>query len=119
MNEWTGACPGSSDSLEMRVSSPKSWQGNWLSTRRKHHTVEQIVKKLRDGEAMLQAGQAVAEMVQVLSVSEQPYCRWKSKFGGMKSEQAKRLNELELKNARLKKLLAQAEQDEGIAQNSA
>ena len=82
--------------------------------RRKQHSAEQIVKKLRDAETMLHAGKTVSEVVQVLEVSEQTYYRWKSKYGGMKVEEAKRLKELEVENARLKKLLAEAELDKAM-----
>lgn len=85
-----------------------------MSKKRKHHTAEQIVKKLRDAETMLTAGKSVAEVVQVLEVSEQTYYRWKSKYGGMQAEEAKRLKELEQENARLKKLLAEAELDKAM-----
>lgn len=80
----------------------------------KRHSPEQIVQKLRDGDAMLNAGKTVAEVVQHLGVSEQTYYRWKSQYGGMKSEEAKRLKELEVENARLKKLLAEAELDKAM-----
>lgn len=82
--------------------------------RRKHHSAEQIVKKLRDAETMLVAGKTVAEVVQALAVSEQTYYRWKSKYGGMQVAEAKRLKELEVENARLKKLLAEAELDKAM-----
>lgn len=85
-----------------------------MSTKRKHHTAEQIVKKLRDAETMLVAGKTVAEVARVLEISEQSYYRWKSKYGGMKSEEAKRLKELEVENTRLKKLLAEAELDKAM-----
>ena len=80
----------------------------------KRHSPEQIVQKLRDGDAMLNAGKTVAEVVQHLGVSEQTYYRWKTQYGGMKSEEAKRLKELEIENARLKKLLAEAELDKAM-----
>lgn len=80
----------------------------------KRHSPEQIVQKLRDGDAMLNAGKSVAEVVQHLGVSEQTYYRWKNQYGGMKSEEAKRLKELEIENARLKKLLAEAELDKAM-----
>lgn len=60
------------------------------------------------------AGKTVAEVVQVLEVSEQTYYRWKNKYGGMKAEEAKRLKELEVENSRLKKLLAEAELDKAM-----
>jgi putative transposase len=44
----------------------------------KRHSPEQIVSKLRDGDAMLNAGKGVAEVVQHLGVSEQTYYRWKT-----------------------------------------
>jgi len=82
--------------------------------RRKRHSAEQIVKKLRDAETMLSAGKTVAEVVQVLEISEQSYYRWKAKYGGMQAAEAKRLKELEVENARLKKLLAEAELDKSM-----
>lgn len=80
----------------------------------KRHSPEQIVQKLRDGDAMLNAGKSVAEVLQHLGVSEQTYYRWKNQYGGMKPEEAKRLKELEIENARLKKLLAEAELDKAM-----
>lgn len=82
--------------------------------RRKRHSAEQIVKKLRDAETMLTAGKTVAEVVQALEISEQSYYRWKAKYGGMQAAEAKRLKELEVENARLKKLLAEAELDKSM-----
>ena len=82
--------------------------------RRKRHSAEQIVKKLRDAETMLSAGKTVAEVIQALEISEQSYYRWKAKYGGMQAAEAKRLKELEVENARLKKLLAEAELDKSM-----
>lgn len=74
--------------------------------RRKRHTPEQIVKKLRDADAMLNAGQELAIVLQTLEISESTFERWRKQFGGMKSEEAKRLKELEDENKRLKQLVA-------------
>lgn len=74
--------------------------------RRKRHSPEQIVKKLRDGEAMLNAGKDLAAVLQALEVSEATYHRWRNQYGGMKSEEAKRLSALEDENKRLKQLVA-------------
>ena len=82
--------------------------------RRQRHSPEQIVKKLRDADAMLNAGQDEAAVLQTLEVSEATYLRWRNQYGGMKSEEAKRLKELEEENKRLKKLLAEAELDKSI-----
>lgn len=79
--------------------------------RRKRHSPEQIVKKLRDADAMLNAGQDLAAVLQALEVSEQTYYRWRNQYGGMKSEEAKRLKELEDENRRLKHLVAEKELD--------
>ena len=74
--------------------------------RRQRHSPEQIVKKLRDGEAMLGAGKDLAAVLQALEVSEGTWNRWRNQYGGMKSEEAKRLKELEDENRRLKQLVA-------------
>lgn len=74
--------------------------------RRKRHSPEQIVKKLRDADAMLNAGQDLAAVYQSLEVSEATYHRWRNQYGGMKSTEAKRLSELEDENKRLKQLVA-------------
>lgn len=85
-----------------------------MTKRRKRHTPEQIVRKLRDGDAMLGAGKELAAVLQALEVSEATWHRWRAQYGGMKAEEAKRLKELEQENARLKKLLAEAELDKAM-----
>jgi hypothetical protein len=74
--------------------------------RRKRHTPEQIVRKLRDAEAMLNAGQDQAAVLQALEVTEATYLRWRNQYGGMKSEEAKRLKQLEDENKKLKEIVA-------------
>jgi transposase-like protein len=85
-----------------------------MTKRRKRHTPEQIVKKLRNADAMLNAGQELAAVLQALEVSEASYHRWRKQYGGMKADEARRLKELEQENARLKKLLAEAELDKAM-----
>lgn len=75
-------------------------------TKTKRHSAEQIIRKLREADTMLSAGKSVGEVIQKLGVSEQTYYRWKQQYGGMKAEEAKRLKEFEVENARLKKLVA-------------
>lgn len=82
--------------------------------KRKRHSAEQIVKKLEDAERRLTAGQSIAQMCQALEVSEATFHRWRNQYGGMKAQEAKRLKELEQENARLKKLLAEAELDKAM-----
>lgn len=74
--------------------------------RRRRHSPEQVVKKLRDADAMLNAGQDVAAVLQALAVSESTLDRWRKQYGGMKSEEAVRLKKLEDENRRLKQLVA-------------
>lgn len=79
--------------------------------RRRRHTPEQIVRKLRDAEAMLNAGKEEAVVLQTLEVSQSTYERWRAQYGGMKAEAAKRLKELEDENKRLKEIVAEKELD--------
>jgi len=74
--------------------------------RRKRHSPEQVVRKLRDADAMLNAGKDLAAVLQVLEISEATYGRWRSQYGGMKAEEAVRLKKLEDENKRLKQLVA-------------
>jgi putative transposase len=82
--------------------------------KRTRHSPGQIIKKLRDADGMLAAGRTVGEVCQSLGVSEATLQRWRSQYGGMKAEEARRLKELEEENKRLKKLLAEAELDKAI-----
>lgn len=75
--------------------------------KRKRYTEEQIIGILKAYEA----GAKVADLVRQHGISEQSFYRWKSKFGGMEVSDAKRLRELESENAKLKRLLAEAELD--------
>lgn len=82
--------------------------------KRTRHTPEQIVSKLREAEAMLAAGRTVAQVVQALGVSEPTFSRWRDQYGGMKAEEARRLKELEVENARLKRAVADLTLDNQI-----
>jgi putative transposase len=82
--------------------------------KRKRHSPEQIIRKLRDADAMLAGEKTIGQVCQALEVSEQTFHRWRQQYGGMKAEEAKRLKELEDENRRLKKLLAEAELDKAI-----
>ena len=80
-------------------------QGNPM--KKKNHTPEQIIRKLRKVEALTAQGQTVAEAVKAIEVSEQTYYRWRREYGQMSKDQLKRLKELEKENRRLKKLVAE------------
>jgi putative transposase len=73
----------------------------------KRHSPEQIVRKLRQSEARLAAGASIPEAARELGISEATFHRWRTQYGGMSSQEAKRLKELEKENARLKKLVAE------------
>ena len=74
--------------------------------KRHRHTPEQAVRKVREGERLLNDGKDLAEILRVLEISEATWNRWRSQYGGMKASEAKRLRELEAENARLKRLVA-------------
>ena len=82
--------------------------------KRHRHTPEQIVRKLREGDRLLNEGKDLAEVLRHLGVSGSSWNRWRAQYGGMKANEAKRLRELESENARLKKLLAEAELDKSM-----
>ena len=85
-----------------------------FTMKRRRHTPEQIVRKLRTADGLLAAGKDVGEVARQLEVSEQTYHRWRNQYGGMKADDARRLKELERENGRLKKLLAEAELDKSM-----
>jgi len=82
--------------------------------KRKRHSPEQIIAKLREADAILGTGGSIAQVCQRLEVSEATLHRWRHQYGGMKAEEAKRLKELEQENGRLKKLVADLSLDKQI-----
>jgi putative transposase len=73
----------------------------------KGYSPEQIVRKLRQAEGELANGSTIAAVARKLGISEATFHRWRNRYGGMSSQEAKRLKELEKENARLKKLVAE------------
>jgi transposase-like protein len=86
---------------------------------RKGHTTEQIVNKLRQADVELAKGQSIAAVCKMIGITDQTYYRWRKEYGGLKVDQAKRFKELEQENARLKRLLADAELDKAILREAA
>ncbi len=78
--------------------------------KQKRYTEEQIIRILKAHEA----GAKVSDLIREHGMSEQSFYRWKSKYGGMEVSEAKRLKDLEAENAKLKKLLAEAELDKAM-----
>jgi len=86
---------------------------------RKRYSAEQIVNKLRQADVLLSQGQTVSQASKQIGVTDQTYFRWRKEYGGLKTDQARRLKELEKENARLKRLLADAELDKAILREAA
>jgi putative transposase len=77
--------------------------------KRRRHTPEQIVRKLREADRLLAEGQEVPDVAKTLEISEATYHRWRAQYGGLKADDIKRLKELETENARLKRIVADKE----------
>ena len=80
----------------------------------KRFTTEQIIQHLREAEVLLSQDKTVAQVCKQIGITEQTYYRWRKEYGGIRTDQAKRLKDLEKENARLKRLLADAELDKAI-----
>jgi putative transposase len=72
----------------------------------KRHTPEQIISKLREAEVLIAQGATIPVAAKQIGVTEQTFYRWRTEYGGMRVDQAKRLKELETENTRLKKIVA-------------
>ena len=86
---------------------------------KKRHKPEEIVAKLRQVDVMVSQGQSVADAVRAIGVTEVTYYRWRSEYGGMKLDQVKRLKELEVENARLRKAVSDLTLDKLILKEAA
>ena len=86
---------------------------------RKRHSTEQIISKLREAEIELAKGRSIREVCKHLGITDQTYYRWRKEYGGLKTDQAKRLKELERENARLKKVVADLALDKAILKEAA
>lgn len=86
---------------------------------RKRYRAEEIIQLLREAEVLLAQGQKTPQACKKLGITEQTFYRWRREYGGLKVDQARRLKDLEKENARLKKLLAEAELDKAILKEAA
>ncbi len=80
---------------------------------------EQIIGRLREAEVMISQGVTVDEVCRKIEVTRQTYYRWRKEYGGMRTDQAYRLKQLEKENARLKKLVADLSLDNQILKEAA
>ena len=85
----------------------------------KHHSVDQIISKLRRADVELGKGKKVPEVCKLIGIAEQTYYRWRQKYGGMQPEMVKELKALQNENARLKKMVAEQALDMEILKEAA
>ncbi len=83
------------------------------------HSTEQIIRKLREAEVELAKGRSVRDVCKQLGVTDQTYYRWRKEYGGIRTDQARRLKELERENGRLKKVVADLTLDNVILKEAA
>jgi transposase-like protein len=83
------------------------------------HSTEQIIRKLREAEVELAKGRSVHDVCKQLGVTNQTYYRWRKEYGGIRTDQARRLKELERENGRLKKVVADLTLDNVILKEAA
>jgi len=86
---------------------------------RKRHKPEEIVAKLRRVDVLVSQGQSVADAVRGIGVTEVTYYRWRQEFGGLKTDQVKRMKELEAENARLRRAISDLTLDKMILAEAA
>ena len=85
---------------------------------RKGYTAEEIVAKLRQVDVLVSQGQKIADAIRQIGVSEVTYYRWRQEYGGLKTEQVKRLKELETENTRLRRAISDLTLDKLILQEA-
>ncbi len=73
---------------------------------RKRYTTEQIIGLLRQAEVMVGRGCSMEEVLREIDVTANTYYRWRKEYGGLGMDQARRLKDLEIENARLKRAVA-------------
>jgi putative transposase len=86
---------------------------------KKRYTPEEIVAKLRQVDVLVSQGQNIADAIRQIGVSEVTYYRWRQEYGGLKTEQIKRLKELETENTRLRRAVSDLTLDKLILQEAA
>jgi transposase len=85
----------------------------------KRHKPEEIVAKLRQVDVLVSQGMPLADAIRSIAVTEVTYYRWRNEYGGLKSDQVKRLKDLETENGRLRKAVSDLTLDKLILQEAA
>ncbi len=86
---------------------------------KKRHKPEEIVAKLRQVDVLVSQGTSMADAIRQIGVSEVTFYRWRQEFGGLKTDQVKRLKALELENSRLRKAVSDLTLDKLILTEAA
>jgi putative transposase len=86
---------------------------------RKRYKPEEIVAKLRQVDVLVSQGQSLADAIRQIGVSKVTYYRWRQEFGGLKTEQIKRLKDLELENGWLRRVVSDLTLDKLILTEAA
>jgi putative transposase len=86
---------------------------------RKRHTPEEIVSKLRQVDVLVSQGRSVADSVRAIGVTEVTYYRWRQEYGGLKSDQVRKMKELEVENVRLRRAVSDLTLDKMILAEAA
>ena len=72
----------------------------------KRHKTEEIVVKLRQVDVLTSQGSTVADAIRQIGVTEITYYRWRKEFGGLQTNQVRRIKDLEQENARLRRAVS-------------
>ncbi len=86
---------------------------------KQRHTAEQIISKLREAEVFLAKGTKMPQVCRKIGITEQTYYRWRKEYGGVRTDQIKRLKEIEKENVRLKRVVADLALDNAILKEAA
>jgi transposase-like protein len=86
--------------------------------KRKFHTPEQIIKKLRQADASIASGTTVEQVCRQLQISDATYYNWRKQYGRMKLDQVKQFKGLQKENSQLKKLVANLSLDKAILEEA-
>ena len=86
---------------------------------RKHHKPEEIVAKLRQVDVLTSQGKSVIDAIRAIGVTEVTYYRWRQEYGGLRSNQVKRMKDLEAENTRLRRAVSDLTLDKMILAEAA
>ena len=100
-------------------STTRGWINEETTNACEKHKPEEIIGKPRKVEIVLSQGGTTAEACRRIAVSEQTYYRWRKEYGGLKTDQARRMEDLEKENLRLRRAISDLTLDKLILQEAA